>query len=185
MHKHSQRNRYLAIGFFLGLATLGGWYLVSRSSSSYAAVATIDKQVAASADDAYHTQAGWPNYSHTDGVVYAGAPGGSGPTVGGWRWTSLNIPAGAAISNAYVEFTQSEVNWPLTTTLAFQDLPNPPAFSSTNSPYHRWSARTVFNVSWQWRGTTPGASGAKYQTPNLAQGIQELVNKYGALDSIV
>src|SRR3989344_8148348 len=118
MHKHSQRNRYLAIGFFLGLATLGGWYLVSRSSSSYAAVATIDKQVAASADDAYHTQAGWPNYSHTDGVVYAGAPGGNGPAVGGWRWTSLNIPAGATITNAYVELNQTGYGNAVTTTLA-------------------------------------------------------------------
>src|SRR3989344_2418159 len=86
--------------------------------SLHAATTIIDKQIAASSDDAYHVAAGWPDYSHTDTVVYVGAPASSGSSVGGWRWTGLNIPAGATITSAYVDFNQVGYGFNIATTLA-------------------------------------------------------------------
>ncbi len=143
---------------------------------------SADARVSASADDAYHTPGGWPDYNHGDIVVYAGSPGGNGPTWGGWRFTGLELPANAVIVDAYVELTQAEWGNVITTTLALEDSARPSAFSPESSPAHRWQDRTDFQVKWTW---TRGVPGTRVRTPSLAEGIQELVNTYGSVDTIV
>ncbi len=157
------------VSFFPGL---------SHAASTYAAEASMS----ASSDDAYHTPGGWPDYNHRDTVVYAGAPGGNGPTWGGWRFTGLDLPANAVIVDAYVELTQAEWGEVFTTTLALEDSPSPSTFSAESSPAHRWQDRTDFQVDWTW---TRGVPGSRVRTPSLANGIQELLSSYGAIDTVV
>jgi hypothetical protein len=139
-------------------------------------------QVSASANDAFHSPSGWPGYSHTSNVVYAGAPGGSGPTYGGWRWTGLNIPAGAVVVSAYVELGQAGWGYAFTTTLSLQDAASPASFSQSSTPYHRWQSRTDFETAWSWQRSGPGT---RVSTPGLAAGVQELVDRYGGLNTLV
>ena len=133
---------------------------------------SILAQVAAGSDDAYHIPAGWPGYSDSKSAVYAGALG-SGPAWGGWRWTSLGIPAGATITEAYVELNQSGWGYNITTTLAFEDSPNPATFSGASTPYDRWASHTTIEVDWAWPKKAPGTW---IQTPSLVAIIQELVD---------
>ena len=142
----------------------------------------IDTQVARSNDDAHHIPAGKPGYSHTKGVVFAGAPGQSGPAWGGWRWSDLGIPANATITNAYVELNQVKTGKVVTTTLSFQDSAAPDSFSKATSPFQRWDNRTNFELDWTWNRQRDGAWS---QTPSLVAGIQELVDSHGGIDALV
>lgn len=143
---------------------------------------TIVGQVAASMDDAYHDPDSWPGYSHTDIVVYVGRPGDGAPVTGGFRFTGLDIPAGATITSAYVQFIQAGWGWSTQTELAFEDSADPEIFSSTNSPNHRWANRTQFSRVWTFPRQTPGAL---INTPSLVSGVQELIDNHGALTTVV
>ncbi|MBI2577600.1 MAG: fibronectin type III domain-containing protein, partial [Candidatus Wildermuthbacteria bacterium] len=181
IYKQVFKNRYLLAIFFILLFALAGGYAIYRTTFSYAAVATIDKQVVLNSDDAYHVTAGWPNYSDADGVVYAGAPE-NGPAVGGWRWTGLSIPAGATITNAYAELNQTGYGHAVTTTLALEKTASPATFSAISSPATRWGNKTTFQTSFAWVSNTPNSW---IKTSSLTAGIQELVDAYGAIDSVV
>ncbi|MBI2644009.1 MAG: fibronectin type III domain-containing protein [Candidatus Wildermuthbacteria bacterium] len=137
-------------------------------------------QVSFSADDAYDVPTGWPNYNHTDTVVYAGNVSGRA-VWGGWRWTGLNIPADATITNAYAELNQSGWGYIIPTTLAFENSANSASFSSSSTPATRWNTRTTFSIPWTW----PKANaGSWIRTPDLSSGIQELIGRHGAINSI-
>ena len=142
----------------------------------------VDLQVSASKDDAYHTLEGWPDYSDDDGVVTVGARGSNGPQVGGFRWAGLNIPANVTITSAYVELSQDGWGDTPTTVLALHNNGNPSPFSSGSSPAVRWNSRTTFEKPWTWPAQTPGEW---IRTPSLAEGVQELVDRYGGIQSLV
>lgn len=143
---------------------------------------TVWAHIDSSNDDAHHDPVSWPNYSDEDSRVLAGSPGTNGPTYGGWRWDDLDIPEGAFITSAYVELTQQGWGHLFQTELALQDEANPTSFSSGSSPFHRWADRTDFSVNWTWGKDVPNTI---IQTPDISKGVQELVDRHGALDSIV
>lgn len=145
--------------------------------------------VVQSSDDAYHAPTGWPNYTHTDIIVYAGRPG-SQITYGGWRWTKTGIPQGATINEAYVRVRNQTGTGGFDTDVAFQRTPNAPTFSAGSSPYNRWADRTPTVVTWNWltarEDTTTFFGWSK--TPSLRNSLQEVVNNLGVgqiLDSVV
>lgn len=145
--------------------------------------ATLDVQVSSSRDDAFHDPlCCWPGYSHTSSTVYAGRPGSSGPVWGGWRWTNLALPRGARITKAYIDFNQQGYGYLFPTNVSFENSPDPQPFSSLSSPYHRWQHRTSFQLEWTWPKKTPGSW---VRTPDLSQGLQELINRYGTISSLV
>ena len=143
---------------------------------------SVEAQVSASLDDAYHAPGGWPAYAGSTTTVLSGARGANGPTWGGWRWTGIDVPAGVQIVDAYVEFSQAGYGSAVTTTLAFQDAAVTQSFTSSDSPYDRWSSRTVFEADWTWEKASPGSW---IRTPSLATGVQELLDKYGTLSEFV
>ncbi|MDP2637805.1 MAG: fibronectin type III domain-containing protein [Candidatus Levybacteria bacterium] len=143
---------------------------------------TVRSQISISSDDAYHVPAGWPGFASKDVVVFAGAPGSNGPVWGGWRWSGLNIPKNAKILDAYVELNQSGWGYVIPTILSFENSSNPATFSSASSPYSRWQKHTAFTLNWTWKKSVPGSW---IKTPPLVNGIQELVNRFGAINSIV
>ncbi|MBI2049711.1 fibronectin type III domain-containing protein [Candidatus Roizmanbacteria bacterium] len=165
---------FVFLSFVLSLAAFSKLAFAQTST-------TLDVQVSFSSDDAYHAPSGWPNYNSTSSVMYAGKPSGN-LIYGGWRWTDLSIPSGAAITAAYVEFKQKNWGHVFATNLAFENSASPATFSSSSSPFHRWSNKTTFQLQWTWLKDKPNAW---IRTPDLGAGIQELVNAHGAIGQIV
>ncbi|MDP3640809.1 MAG: LamG-like jellyroll fold domain-containing protein [Nanoarchaeota archaeon] len=99
----------------------------------------------------------------------------------GMRFTNVNIPQGATIRSAYVQFTVDEMGSD-TTNLVFygEDIDNANIFSTATQNITK---RTKTNASIAWNSVpawnTIGAAGDDQKTPNLAAIIQEIVNRPG------
>ncbi len=150
-------------------------------SAALVQAAAVDTTISQSSDDAFIRLNGWPGYSHSAGNIYAGRIG-SEPVYGGFRFTNLNIPENSIITAAYVNFTQNGWGWEIPTNLTFENAENPSTFSSTSTPFDRWSSKTSFNTQWTWPRSTPSST---IQSPSLVQGLQELVDTYGGIDAVV
>ena len=112
-------------------------------------------------------------------LVYEDYPGT--PQMIGLRFLNVNVPRGATIANAWIQFladneklTGGVVNLAIWGRLE----PNPGAFAAARSV--STAPKTSVYVSWSnipdWAS---GARGPLQQTPNLAVVIQELVNQPG------
>ncbi|MCK4921724.1 MAG: T9SS type A sorting domain-containing protein, partial [Bacteroidales bacterium] len=102
----------------------------------------------------------------------------------GLRFTGLNIPPGAAIESANIQFTVDEVSTgTCVLSIKGHNIDNSPQFTSANynvSDRHT----TVAEISWiptNWPSV--GASGADQKTPDLSSIIQEIVNRAGYMQS--
>ena len=103
---------------------------------------------------------------------------GSAPQKIGLRFNSLNIPANATVTNAYIQFTADETNTETTDlTIHGEDHDNAVAFSTTDYDVSNRDT-TVASVDWapaSW--TTVGAAGTDQQTPDLKTIVQEIINR--------
>ena len=97
----------------------------------------------------------------------------------GLRFNGLNIPPGAIITNAYVQFVVDERSIAETTlTIQGQAADNPETFSFDSKIAPR--DRTGAQVSWSppvWM--TVGGAGSDQRTPNIAAIVQEIVDRQG------
>jgi hypothetical protein len=95
----------------------------------------------------------------------------------GLRFNGLNIPPGAAIVNAYIQFTASGIRSESTSlTIEGEAVANPAVFVKVNGNVSSRS-RTTANVSWPplpW--TAIGEAGINQQTPAITSIIQEIVD---------
>ncbi len=98
----------------------------------------------------------------------------------GIRFTSVNIPKGATITNAYLQFKVDETS-STTTKLSIQGeaRSNAPAFTKTarNVSSRLKTSKIVSWIPISWLKL--GATGADQRTPNLAPIVQEIVNQSG------
>jgi uncharacterized repeat protein (TIGR02543 family) len=96
----------------------------------------------------------------------------------GLRFTGVTVPAGATITEAYIQFTARETDSTNTTLTIFaQDHANPDTFvaaQANNNISDR--ARTAASVTWTPAAWSAGASGAAERTPNLAELVQAVVD---------
>ena len=98
----------------------------------------------------------------------------------GIRFANVNLPQGAVIQNAWIQFTASAANSEATSlTIQAQTSDNASTFiASANNISSR--SRTTASVSWSpaaWN--TVEESGPDQHTPNLASVMQEVVNRPG------
>ena len=98
----------------------------------------------------------------------------------GVHFNAVNVPQGATITKAYIQFQVDEATTgSVTVTIEGQDADNPSTFSSTD--YDVTSrTRTSASVSWSppdWN--TVGDEGADQQTSELKTIVQEIVNRSG------
>ncbi|MHC4434260.1 MAG: PASTA domain-containing protein, partial [Planctomycetota bacterium] len=97
----------------------------------------------------------------------------------GLRFNGVNVPPGATITNAYVQFQVDESTSATTSlTVEGQADDNPATFGFSNKPSPR--PRTKAAVSWSpppW--TTIGEAGSDQRTPNMAAIVQEIVDRDG------
>ena len=138
---------------------------------------TITSQVNISAADA-EEEIGTGNVSLTSTDLELGADGGTLQWVA-MRFNNVGIPAGSAtIVSAVVEFEVDEISTDPTSVVIYgQAADNAPAFTVIDFDISS-RARTIAQVPWNsipnWAATN-----VKWQTPNLAPIIQEIVSRPG------
>ena len=99
----------------------------------------------------------------------------------GIRFQGVNIPNGATVENAYIQFTADESTSEATTlTIEGQAADNPGTFTSSN---YNISSRSTTTASVSWSSipawNTIGESGPNQQTTDLTAIVQEIVNRGG------
>ena len=96
----------------------------------------------------------------------------------GMRFTIVNIPVGATINNAYIEFETDEITSGTTNLTVWGEAnDNPAAFSTATSNI---TNRTKTSASVAWN-TVPAWNtvSEKHQTPNISPVIQQIVSRPG------
>ncbi|UCG63843.1 MAG: metallophosphoesterase, partial [Deltaproteobacteria bacterium] len=137
----------------------------------------LEIRVSASTDDAEEGSSGSMNLTSSDlELIYDG----SDQTVG-MRFNGLDIPPGATISNAYIQFQVDETapSDPTDLTIQAEAIDDAPTFTNTVGNISS-RATTTASVYWSpvpW--TTVGEAGPDQQTPNIAAVIQEIVDRPG------
>ncbi len=106
---------------------------------------------------------------------------GQGLQAVGLRFNGLDIPPGAAIANAYIQFAADETrnDNPCNLIISGQASDNAPAFANADFEVSS-RARTTAAISWsppEW--LTIGQAGPAQQTPDISAIIQEIVNRSG------
>jgi 3-phytase len=136
----------------------------------------VEIRVAANSDDAEETASRSVKLSSSDlELVYDG-----GNQTVGVRFVGVNVPRGAAIVRAYVQFQVDEATSTATSlTIQGQAADNAPTFvSATGDVSSR--PRTTAAAAWSppaW--LTIGAAGPDQRTSDLSAVIQEIVNRAG------
>ena len=137
---------------------------------------TIAVRVAASSDDAEENVRGHSEFSSGDlEMVQA-----SMDQIVGLRFVGVEVPSGATITGAHLQFQADETNNVATTLLLHgQAADNPAPFA--NSDFNvSLRARTTASRSWSppaWR--LKGESGARQRTDDISGVIQEIVDRGG------
>ncbi len=136
---------------------------------------TVEKRVAASADDAEEIAQHEANLTSSDlDLIHDG----SDQTVG-IRWAGLSIPKGATITAAYVQFTSKESRSETTKlSIRGQAADNAPAFTKTPANVSA-RALTSASVNWAPAAWSQDQASSSQRTPDLRAVIQEIVNRSG------
>ncbi|GJL78480.1 MAG: hypothetical protein NPINA01_14690 [Nitrospinaceae bacterium] len=138
---------------------------------------TIDVRISAGSDDAEERATGSMSLSSTDLEMVFDS--GGNQTVG-LRFAGVDIPPGATITDAYIQFQADETHAGATTlTVRGQNSANPATFTSaTNNITLR--PLTTASVPWSpapWNSV--GEAGLNQQTPNISSIVQEIINLPG------
>ncbi|MGH9867893.1 MAG: PKD domain-containing protein [Candidatus Polarisedimenticolia bacterium] len=136
----------------------------------------MDTRVSSGVDDAEESSTGTVSLSSSDiELVYDG----SNQTVG-LRFRALNVPQGARIQAAWLQFLVDETTSETTVvSIRAQAADNPAAFTTSTADISS-RARTAAAVSWTipaW--TSTGQAGSAQRSPDLAAVLQEVVNRSG------
>ena len=152
-------------------------FSVAVSGTSNPAPVIFETRVAAAGDDVEQKASGSISSNVTDlELVYDGT---TGQTVG-LRFTGIDIPQGAIITSAYIQFQANEAKTGATSLLIKgEDTDDASAFTSVK---FNVSSRATTDASAAWAPdpwTTAGAHGLAQRTPDLAAIVQEIVNRSG------
>ncbi|CAN7330447.1 RTX toxin [Mesorhizobium amorphae] len=150
------------------------------ASSSLLAASAIDPifetRVASAGDDVEQKASGTISNNVNDlELVYDGT---TGQTVG-LRFTGIDIPQGAIITSAYIQFQANEAKTGATSLLIKgEDVDDASAFTSVK---FNVSSRATTDASTAWTPDpwTAGAQGLAERTPDLSAVVQEIVNRSG------
>lgn len=140
-----------------------------------AGATTISKQIATGADDAEQSESGGSMDLGSSDLEFT--MDGSTKQTLGMRFAGMAIPNGAIVTNAYIEFTADEQQPDATNlVIAAQAADNSTTFTSSSSNISS-RPKTLTTVS--WNNLPIWTVNQKYQTPNLASVVQEVVNRPG------
>jgi hypothetical protein len=150
---------------------------ITVTSSGGGGSTTIDKRVAAGADDAEQASSGSVDTGSSDLELVT--DGTSVQTVG-MRFSGLAIPQGAAIQSAWIQFQADETSTVATTlTIQGEDSDNAVPFTTgANNVGAR--PRTSASAVWSppaWN--LVGEAGERQQTPDLSAVVRQIVSRGG------
>ena len=138
---------------------------------------TIDLRVSAGTDDAEERLSGAVNLTSSDLELVDENESSPNQTVG-IRFNGLEIPQGAVVVNAYLQFQVDEKDSAETSLLIEgQDSDNATTFTTSSFDISS-RARTDSSVAWapaEW--TTVGEAGLDQRTPDLSAIIQEIIDR--------
>ncbi|MGH3660035.1 MAG: PKD domain-containing protein, partial [Micromonosporaceae bacterium] len=138
---------------------------------------TREVRVAAGSDDAEQAVSG--NTALTSADLELVTDGNTQQIVG-TRFTGLQLPAGATIANAYVQFRTDEVSTGAANlTIRAEAADNTPIYLAVNGNLAN-RATTTQSVAWTppaWN--TVNEAGANQRTPNIATLVQAIVSRPG------
>ncbi|GJL78467.1 MAG: hypothetical protein NPINA01_14560 [Nitrospinaceae bacterium] len=144
------------------------------SSGSPGSEGVLDIRIASSSDDGEERATGSMSLTSSDLELTFDAGGNQ---VVGLRFQGVNIPQGATITNAYVQFQADEKHSGATSlTVRGQDAANPKTFTSASNNISSRSLTTA-SVPWSpvpWNSL--GESGTKQRTPDISSIVQEIIN---------
>src|SRR6266498_3693907 len=148
----------------------------TKLNSAASTTVSLDFTLSTGSDDAEESSSGVLSLDSSDLELVRD---GSNQQVG-IRFTDVNIPQGAAITNAYIQFRVDETNSEATTlTIKGEAIDHAPTFTTTS---HNISARARSTSSVTWSPTawnTVNEAGANQRTPDLSAIIQETVDRPG------
>ena len=138
----------------------------------------LEVRVSASADDAEERSTGRVSLTSSDLELVV--DGSKGPQLVGMRFVGVNLPAGAIINSASIQFQADETDSVQTDLLIRgQAADNPTGFVNTSGNISSRLA-TSAQVNWSpaaW--TVVSQAGADQQTPDIASIIQEIADRTG------
>ncbi len=95
----------------------------------------------------------------------------------GIRFNNISVPAGATITNAYIQFTaDGSTSGSSSLSVAVELSANPPTFSSSNDVSNR---QLSTGISWSPLSWNAGENGTDQQTPNLNSQVQQIIDLSG------
>lgn len=152
--------------------------LVSKITVEASDEITTSSRINDENDDA---EEGWSGYMYTSSsdleLVYDDWL--TGDQLIGLRFEGLNIPKGATITSAYIQFTVDETSSESTEIkIQGEKSTNPASFTSSDPISSR--SRTSASVTWdipEWNSV--GAKSDDQRTPDLKDLIQEIINQDG------
>jgi hypothetical protein len=156
-------------------ATVTSSSLLAASSSAIDPI--FETRVATAGDDV--EQKGSGSISGNINDLELGYDGTTSQTVG-MRFTSINIPKGATITNAYIQFQANEVKTGAASLLIQGDNVDDASPFTTASFNVSSLPRTAASTAWtpaSW--TVVGEHGLAERTPDLTAIVQEIVNRSG------
>ena len=160
-----------------GALTSSDELTVTVQSPGAGGATTVEKRIAAGADDVEQRVSGGMDLTSSDLEL---TTDGTTQQVVGLRFTALAIPAGATVTNAYVQFRTDEVSTGTSSlTIRAENTDNAPAYTSTSGNVTS-RATTTASVPWtppDW--PTVGAVTEAQRTPNLATLVQAVVSRTG------
>ena len=146
---------------------------------------TLTQRVGAASDDAEEEgptgttpNRMWLSSSDIELVSDFGSPTAGVQKIG-LRFTGMNIPVGATITNAYLVFRAVAADSAMTNsdatslTLKGQLIGNAPTFTTTSGNI---SGRALTSASTAWTPTA-WTSGSDYNSPDISSVVQEIVNQ--------
>ncbi|WP_429810071.1 RTX toxin [Ensifer sp. B1-9] len=149
----------------------------SLAASTSSTPTALEIRVSGAADDAEEKGSGTISGNIND--LELGFDGTTRQTVG-IRFTGIDIPKGAIITNAYIQFTTDEVSTGVVSLLIRgQDSDDAAAFTTAKFDV---SSRPITDASVGWTPvdwTIRGEAGAGQRTPDLKAIIQEIIDRDG------
>ena len=143
------------------------------------AITTLEVRVSASSDDAEEDVLGNMILNSSDLELTLDS---TDQTVG-MRFNGIDIPPGATINNAYIQFQVEEAQSVATVlTIQGEDIGNAPPFTSSNGNI---SSRTKTGAAVGWAPNpwnAVGDAGTDQMTPDISPVIQEIVDLGGWLN---
>ncbi|WP_292637535.1 RTX toxin [Mesorhizobium sp.] len=163
------------IGMVSTLAAVTTSSLLAASSTAIDPI--FETRVAAAGDDVEEKGSGSISSNISD--LELGYDSSTRQTVG-IRFTGIDIPQGAIITSAYIQFQANEVKTGATSLLIKgEDTDDASAFTSVS---FNVSSRATTDASIAWTPdpwTTVGAHGLAERSPDLSTIVQEIVNRSG------